>query len=237
MDKSSRATKKDGDRKVYEYRSPAGLGRFLVVLILLYVAVNVAESIAAIRVISLLRGLATQFSGFDSFMAGKMMLMARGRLQAFAEIIELLVLVTACVTSCFWIHRAACNSRALGAKGIEDTPGWAVGWFFVPFANLVKPFLAISQIFLSSIAPSNWQGKPAPPFLYVWWVTWLLGHFYSIAVLVSMASPKSIDDVVMKYLFLLGGHVMQISGALMFLAVTVLIGRAQVAQHNRYVCQ
>jgi uncharacterized BrkB/YihY/UPF0761 family membrane protein len=35
-----------------------------------------------------------------------------------------------------WLHRAVANARSLGVP-TECTPGWAVGWWFVPFANLV----------------------------------------------------------------------------------------------------
>src|SRR5690242_15716882 len=52
-------------------------------------------------------------------------------------------------TAVFWvltIHRAATNVRAFGQGGLEFTPGWAAGWYFVPFANLVKPFQAFREI-------------------------------------------------------------------------------------------
>src|SRR5262249_29946861 len=39
-----------------------------------------------------------------------------------------------------WVYRANRNARALGAEGLAYSPGWSVGWFFVPLANLVMPY-------------------------------------------------------------------------------------------------
>ena len=50
----------------------------------------------------------------------------------------------------FWVHRAYSNLSALKARNLEFTPGWAVGWWFIPFANLVKPFQVIRELFNES---------------------------------------------------------------------------------------
>ena len=56
----------------------------------------------------------------------------------------------AAVAFCVWIHRAASNLPALGRYGMKFTPGWCVGWFFIPFANLVKPFQAVKELWRAS---------------------------------------------------------------------------------------
>lgn len=37
-----------------------------------------------------------------------------------------------------WIYRAHANLFAAGYQGLEYTPGWSVGWFFVPIASLFR---------------------------------------------------------------------------------------------------
>ena len=49
-----------------------------------------------------------------------------------------------------WLVRANKNARALGARDMEFTPGWMVGWFFVPLANLFKPYEAVEELYLAS---------------------------------------------------------------------------------------
>lgn len=46
-----------------------------------------------------------------------------------------------CVVSFLaWFSRSYRNLRALGAEGLEYSPGVAVGWWFVPIGNCWKPF-------------------------------------------------------------------------------------------------
>src|SRR5687768_18560933 len=49
------------------------------------------------------------------------------------------VFVVSIITVALWIHRAHANLTEVGHDSLEFTPGWAVGWYFIPFANLVKP--------------------------------------------------------------------------------------------------
>ena len=45
-----------------------------------------------------------------------------------------------------WLYRAACNARALGARGMQVSPAWAVGGFFVPIIHLFLPYQAVKEI-------------------------------------------------------------------------------------------
>lgn len=36
-----------------------------------------------------------------------------------------------------WVYRSVSNLVAFNVQGLRFTPGWAVGWFFLPFANLI----------------------------------------------------------------------------------------------------
>ena len=56
---------------------------------------------------------------------------------------------------------------------LHDTPGWAVGWYFIPIANLWKPFAAMRDIVTTSTLR---QGPPAF-LLPVWWTLWIVSLF------------------------------------------------------------
>src|SRR5581483_2278531 len=80
-----------------------------------------------------------------------------------------------------WIHRAARNLRGLGRTGMQFTPGWCVGWFFVPFANLVRPAKAMSEVWRASESGEEsdgygWAGMGRRTGLIgVWWAAWIVG--------------------------------------------------------------
>jgi hypothetical protein len=79
----------------------------------------------------------------------------------------------------FWLHRAATNAGAF-ARELRFTPGWAVGWFFVPFANLVRPARVVNEIWqaqdLAPVAATR-VGRSVlriSPLVPVWWGLWIL---------------------------------------------------------------
>ena len=84
------------------------------------------------------------------------------------------------VSFSIWVHRAAKNLVGLGRRGMEFTPGWCVGWFFVPFANLVRPFKAVQEIWRASGPEGRdegyWKHLPTGPLLPLWWGTWIVGN-------------------------------------------------------------
>lgn len=81
---------------------------------------------------------------------------------------------------CFWIHRANSNARALGAERMSFTPGWSVGWFFVPIMNIFRPYQVVREIWNSSGpgADSGGNDVSAPIVIKVWWGLWLISSFW-----------------------------------------------------------
>jgi hypothetical protein len=74
-----------------------------------------------------------------------------------------------------WIRRAHANLHETETQALEFTPGWAVGWYFIPFANLVKPFQAMRELWNGSTTPGD-ISAPAPGLLTAWWTTWIVGN-------------------------------------------------------------
>jgi hypothetical protein len=83
------------------------------------------------------------------------------------------LLVLTLILFMMWVHRANQNIRAFGAQDLKFTPGWAVGWFFVPIANLWMPFKVMSEIFRASGQPEEWQKQVNAPLLGRWWFFWV----------------------------------------------------------------
>lgn len=82
-----------------------------------------------------------------------------------------------------WTYRANDTVHRLGAQGLGPSPGWAVGWYFVPVACLGMPFQAMRETWKASIDPQDWEIVRASPMLGWWWLCWLLGCFASLIAL------------------------------------------------------
>lgn len=98
-------------------------------------------------------------------------------LSAITGVVRIAALAVTLVTSFLvlkWIYRANRNAHAF-ARGLKNSPPWAVGWFFVPFAALIKPYEAMSETWCVSHDPEGWKTKFAPDMMRVWWGFWLIG--------------------------------------------------------------
>lgn len=76
-----------------------------------------------------------------------------------------------------WIHRANTNCRGFGAEEMQFTPGWSVGYYFVPLFCLIKPFQSMKEIWQISSDPSNWKSQATTSLLDLWWGLWLFNGF------------------------------------------------------------
>ena len=68
----------------------------------------------------------------------------------FVGILWLGAYIIAGVFFFIWLHRACKNLDYLEVVDTRFTPGWAIGWWFIPFANLFMPYQVVKS-----------YGKPA----------------------------------------------------------------------------
>lgn len=73
-----------------------------------------------------------------------------------------------------WIVRAHRNLPALGARHLEFTPGWALGWFFVPIAYFWKPYQAMRALWQNSRDATRPDIQDTTWILPVWWGLWII---------------------------------------------------------------
>jgi uncharacterized membrane protein (DUF485 family) len=101
-----------------------------------------------------------------------------------------LVWIAAAIVCCFWLYRAYKNLRALGHTHTEFTPGWAIGYFFVPIVGLWKPYQVVSELWKKS-DPSESSGGSA--IVAFWWLCFLLLGFanWMGATLISARVPDA----------------------------------------------
>jgi hypothetical protein len=91
--------------------------------------------------------------------------------------------VAAIVVFLVWFSRAYKNLPPLGNRRLRFTPGWAVGSWFVPFLNLVRPKAIANDIWKGSdpeLPPGpteEWRDRPVAPLVHWWWGIYLASLF------------------------------------------------------------
>lgn len=94
----------------------------------------------------------------------------------FVGVTMIIVAIATIVLWCMWLHRAAKNVIDADFSDFDSTPAWAVGWHFIPFANLFKPFEIMRKIWNASTGASTVLDSPAP-IISRWWAAWLTAGF------------------------------------------------------------
>ncbi|MNT08200.1 hypothetical protein D3C72_1429340 [compost metagenome] len=154
--------------KLYKTRPIGRLGRLAVVAIYATLVANAFHIALAATDWFLLQGV-----------AGDLPLGPYGEYPVHAAateataILRLPVLTVGLVVSLIvlkWIYRANMNAQAW-TGGMRVSPPWSIGWFFIPLANLWKPFQGVADTWAAS------HGHPvsseAPNHLKAWWGLWL----------------------------------------------------------------
>lgn len=91
----------------------------------------------------------------------------------YVALAALVVLIVCIILVGRWIYRASVNAHTLSDE-MTISPGWAVGWYFVPIANLFKPYQGMREIWMASHFRGNWHGEPTPQLLVAWWALWIV---------------------------------------------------------------
>lgn len=102
-------------------------------------------------------------------------------LQGLTLVSELPIIILTVIFFLIWLHHATKNLDALDAVG-DYSPGWAVGWWFIPFANLVVPYRVVKDVWEKSdpniIEETDYWHSFSPGLLFGgWWAFWLLSRF------------------------------------------------------------
>lgn len=118
---------------------------------------------------------------------------------AMVGVVWLVSWLVAGIVWLIWQHRAHRQLRQLGTRGLQFTPGWGVGWWFVPVANLWKPYQAIKELWVASDpekGASDWRGGKAWTVLPWWWAAWLISGFLAWGSLGM--DPETIDEFISR---------------------------------------
>ena len=76
-----------------------------------------------------------------------------------------------------WFFVSAKINHLSGIKELNFSPGWSVGWYFIPFANLVMPYRSLKETFKASFNSKEWQNNKVPYDFPIWWATFLIASW------------------------------------------------------------
>jgi hypothetical protein len=115
-----------------------------------------------------------------------------------AAVAHLLLVIATAAVFIVWQYRHARNASSLGARGLG--PGWAIGGWFIPCANIVLPAIQLAQSARDS-DPYRVGRRPPPdgripPVVIVWAVVFALAYVASAG---SAAATPAGDEPLTRF--------------------------------------
>lgn len=104
------------------------------------------------------------------------------------------LMLISCVVFLVWVYRANRNIHRLNISPVTSvrfTPGWSVGWFFVPIMHLFRPYQVIAEIWRISVPDYGIeQGQSSKevstsPLVKLWWVINIFQQIFAVVLFIA----------------------------------------------------
>ena len=140
----------------------------------LYGLVLVIEVLAAFAVIAALAGVETLEPGSGRARVAGMSLIA----MAGAGYVEFAAYVLIAILFLRLLYKSVQQARGFATPYSYVSAGWAVGYCFIPFINLYRPFETVKALFKSCAVQAGGDAKPAAgdQLLSAWWAMFLVSN-------------------------------------------------------------
>jgi hypothetical protein len=160
-----------------------------------------------------------------------------GVLLGSAAIVQFLVYAATVVAWLAWMHRAYKNLRSVGTGKLEYSTGAAIGYWFIPLANLFLPYLVMSDLWQRSHGGNRPEEDSIRPrwLLGLWWVAWFATNvLMGLGNAAGLTSTDLVSQVAATgiWIWAYGGLVV---AAVLAIFVVLRIERAQTALLDRPV--
>lgn len=119
--------------------------------------------------------------------------------QGFVTLLHIPIYIFTIIFFLIWLNRTNKNLTPLKADYIQFSSGWAVGWWFIPFANLVKPFQVVREVWNESdpdFDPNldfHLSSAGSPTILSFWWAFWIISN------IASNISNRMVNDFINQF--------------------------------------
>lgn len=143
-----------------------------------------------------------------------------------------------------WMRRSYLNLKPLGTEHTDYSPGWAVGSWFVPFLNLVRPYGIIKEIWTRSDPDDvNTENSPlgstlemtrvVTPMFGLWWAMWITSNVVSNVSNRWSLRSANMDDHVTSFWLAIIASALTIVAALLAINVVNAITKRQEERYRR----
>lgn len=149
--------------------------------------------------------------------------------QQIIGLFQFSIAIATSVLFAIWIYRANFNARQLGAQGMKFSPGWSIGYYFIPILWFWKPYQAMREIWQASRAPSSWKSVERGAILPWWWSFFLVFAILSNASLRTTTGAKEISEFLTSIGITIAADIVSIPATIIALILVKQIYKMQIS--------
>jgi hypothetical protein len=105
------------------------------------------------------------------------------------------VFITTGITFLKWIYRANSNCSKFSQQKMKFTPGWSIGYYFIPILNIFRPYQVMKEIWNVSKNPTNWKKENGSSLVGWWWALWVISCFLGQVIFRNSTNAVTIDEL------------------------------------------
>jgi hypothetical protein len=139
-----------------------------------------------------------------------------------------------------WLYRAYANVESFGVKGLENSPAWAVGSFFVPVFNLGGPLVIVQELWRASDprVGDSWKAGSGSALAGFWWACFISGIILGpIGGLIAARRPNTVEGITCGITLYIVSRLLTISGGILAILLIKAIMSRQTEKFDRLVSQ
>lgn len=114
-------------------------------------------------------------------------------------IIHSIIFIISGIVFIRWFRRAYYNLHLI-VDDLSHTEGWAAGYWFVPIANLYRPFQIMKELYgetINYLRKNNVESNfPSKKPLIWWWSFWIINEFLDRIIFQYARRTETIDELI-----------------------------------------
>ncbi|WP_327115437.1 DUF4328 domain-containing protein [Streptomyces sp. NBC_01341] len=150
-------------------------------------------------------------------------------LYGMAAGLQVIAFLATAVVFVIWFRRVRLNAEVFDASRQPMRPGWAIGAWFVPVANMWLPWRVAEGIWTASaqsITDGTWRKVSKAP-LNAWWTLYLVSTFFAQIASRNYDATESSPGLVDAVTLIMAADALDIAAAVMAIAFVRKLTRMQ----------
>ncbi|MGE5624613.1 MAG: DUF4328 domain-containing protein [Bacillota bacterium] len=185
------------------------LKRWIKIPLFIYVGALVIECLAAVLAIFFLSGAAPDENAQRG--AGLSLVLMGGM-----ALIELVMNLAVAVLFLRLLYKAVQKAQGFATPFTYVSPGWAVGYWFIPLMNLYRPFEVVKALFKACAEQAGGKPTAGEQLLGAWWAMFLLSNIVGFMVARMDTDMNSAAGITVYAEYTLGCNLLFIAAAALF---------------------